>query len=806
MNDLRFAFRQLAKAPGFTGVAVLALALGIATATTMFTFYSALMVRPFPFLKDEATLVTLRTYDTRNPTSRWEFSLPDFRDVRRESKTLSGALTTMNRTYILTGGDRPERVLGSWITVDAFQTLGVQPHLGRLFRPEEEIPGASQVALLGYGFWKRSFGGRPDIVGESVVLNQERVTVIGVMPEGFRFPEYSDVWQPFPLPTAEKPEYRGSHGQQVWARLRPGATLEQARAELDTLGARLSAEHPTTNAHKSFWAQPLRESATGELALSMNAMLGCTVAVLLIACANVANLLLARASVRSRELALRAALGATRGRLVRQVLTESLALGALGGLAGFVFTFWQLDFVLGFIPVEMPFWLRFDTDWRVMAFAVAATLGACVVFGLFPALQISQPNLVTELKEGGRGGTEGRPAQRLRSALVVAQLALTLVLLVVAGLMVRSFLKLRSLETGIDPRGVFTFRVGLPPTMISDEAVTRDFFDKVEAQLRAMPGVEHVGFISYAPVSNNANHNSFAVEGRPTPRTNTEAPQGLLRAASPGTFAALRIPLQRGRLFGPHDTKDKPRVAVVDERFAAQHFPGEDPVGRRVSFNLLDTGKDREWTEIVGIVGNVRQRPARTDEPGGIWVPFAQTGGNFMTAMLRVQGDPASYAEPAQAAVLAVRPDIPIYNTDAMTKIVSDAFWRERFFGGLFASFAGIALFLAAIGIYGVMAYSVAQRTQEIGVRMALGAPPAAVIRMVLRQGLVLVGLGLALGFAGAWVVAQLLARLLTGIEPHDPPTFLAVPLLLATVALAACWFPSRRATRVDPLVALRSE
>jgi putative ABC transport system permease protein len=501
----------------------------------------------------------------------------------------------------------------------------------------------------------------------------------------------------------------------------------------------------------------------------------------------------------------RAALGAGRGRIIRQMLTESLLLGALGGLVGWVLTFWETDFILSFIPVDIPFWIRFELDWRVFAFALVATVGSSVVFGLFPALQASRTELAHELKDGARGGTGSGRSHRIRSALVVTQLALTLVLLVVAGLMMRSFLHLQNVDPGIDPRGVFTFRTGIPPTIEKDEKVALKFFEAAEQRVREIPGVENAGFLSYLPLSNQNNNSSFAVEGRPEPQPGNR-PFATVRCATPGVFPTLRIPLRQGRLIDERDRAETPGIILVDELFARKFFPNAEAVGRRISMGGPEEGKKRTWHTIVGVVGNIVQRPsARIAEPS-IWFAAAQKPDNFMSAVLRVQGDPLSYQRAAQDAIIAARSDIPIYYANALTTVAREAMWSQRFFGGLFASFAGIALFLAAIGIYGVMAYSVSQRTQEIGVRMALGAQPRTVVVMMLRQGLRLVGLGLAAGFACAWFAAQLLASVLYGISPHDPPTFTLVPLLLALVALLACYLPSRRATRIDPMVALRAE
>ncbi len=805
LQDLRYACRQLLQHPGFTFIAVLALALGVATSTTMFTFYNGLLVRPLPFIADEATLLRIQTYSLKEPGNLYELSIPDFLDLRREARTLSGALTAWNRTYLLAGNERPERALGNWITVDAFQTLGSRPALGRLFHPDESKPGAAPVVILGHSLWQRSYGGKSDIIGQTIMLNNIATTVVGVMPEGFAFPETTQLWQPFSDDQMSEEKHRSSHGWDMTARMAPGVTLEQVQTELDALGARLDRDHPLSNTGLRFRALPFREAETSGERLPVQLMFGATLAVLLIACGNVANLLLARSASRSREIAVRAALGASRGRIIRQVLTESLLLGSLGGIAGLLITFWEIDFTLSFVPVEIPFWIRFDVDWRVMAYAFAATIGSSLIFGLVPALQVSRPDLTHELKDGARGGTGSGRAKHFRSALVVAQLALALILLVVAGLMTRSFLHLQNADTGIDARGVFTFRTGIPPVIEKDPKVAMKFFENATQHLREIPGVESVGWVSYLPLSNSSNNSGFAVEGRPEPKPG-ERPFTLTRGASPGVFSVFRIPLRRGRLFDERDREGTPLVAVVSETFAKKFFPNEDPIGRRVSFGGPEDGDKRTWLTIVGVVGDVLQRPGARVPVPALWSPVAQDEANFLTAVMRVQGDPATYQRAAQDAIIAARSDIPLYQPMPMTKVASDALWAQRFFGGLFVSFGALALFLAALGIYGVMAYSVSQRTQEIGVRMALGADARTVVAMMLHQGLRLVVCGLGLGFVGAWFAATLLTSLLYGVHPHDPPTFALVPLLLAIVALLACWLPARRATLVDPLVALRSE
>ena len=803
LADLRFAFRLLAKAPGFAFVAIVTLGLGIATATTMFTFYNAVLVRPIPFIADEDTVVRVRAYNDHRGDGEMNFSQPDFLDVRQETKTLDGMLLVQNRTYILGTGERPDRVLGAWITAGAFTTLGVRPILGRDFRPEEDKPDSAPVAILGYSVWKKNFGGRDDVIGEKAILNGEPVTIIGVMPEGFRFEELNDLWMPFRYDPVE--QKRGSHGWPVYARLKPGVTLGQAQVELATIAARLAQTYPITNDGVGFRAVPLREHSAKEAKLAFQILLGAVIFVLLIACANVANLLLSRGASRGRELAVRAALGAGRFRLVRQLLTESLLLGAAGGLLGIVFSFWGIDLVLGLIPVELPFWLKFELDWRVLAFTSAASLGSALLFGLLPALHHSRPDLAAGLKDGARGSTSAE-SHRVRSALVVFQLAMSLALLVGAGLMMRSFIHLLHGNPGMDPENVLTFRTGLPPTQFKDKVATRRFFATLRRNLAALPGVEAAGFVTYTPSSNSSDTRNFYVEGRPVPKSSNVADMAIHRSATVGALEAMRIPLLRGRLFTEVDNAEAPRVMLIDQAFADRFFPRGDALGQRVTFD--DPQKPIEtWHTIVGIVGVARQDPANREPERVYWTALPQEEENFMTAVVRVAGgDPLSFKGAAQDAVIATQPGIPIYWVKSLRQIVDEAVWHERFFGELFAAAAAVALFLAAIGIYGVMAYNVAQRTQEIGVRIALGAPPDSVVSMMLHAGVRLIAAGLALGFVFAWFAALALESQLYGVSPHDPPTFALVPLLLAAVGLLACYVPSRRATLISPLAALRAE
>jgi putative ABC transport system permease protein len=802
LHDLRYALRLLYKQPGFTLVAVLALGFGIGLSTAIFNAFSAMMLRPFPHIVDEDRLVFLNSQQLSNPDNIYELSLPDFLDIRSQSKTLEGVTTVVNRTMIFSGGTVPERVLGASIAADGFAMLGAKPIRGRLFLPEEGEAKAAPVAILSHALWQRRFGGRDDVIGRVETINFAQVTIIGVMPAGFGFPDRHEMWMPAIFETTEAA--RSSHSYPGWARLRPGVTIDEARAELSTLAARLALEHKVSNDGKTFLPRPVREEATQDVAVLMRLMLGATIFVLLIACANVANLLLARSAARSHEIAIRVAVGATRGRIVRQVMTESLMLGLLGGGFGLLVGTWANSLLLAAVPqVELSFWMNFEFDWRVFNFAAFAAVLSSVVFGLFPALQVSRCTAL-EIREGGRAATGSRRASFIRQGLVVAQVALSAILLIGAGLFVRSYLKLQATEPGYDPQGVITFRVGLPPTQFKDKEVIRQFFDRLTPRLAELPGVEAVGATMMLPGQGN-NQNSFLIEGRPEPKTVRESDHATMQIVAPGYFGAMGIPLRRGRVFTPTDTRTSPRVLVIDQKFAERWFGAEDPIGKRLTFDF-DPAKPREWFTIVGIIGNVPQQLDQNYERGSYYQDFEQSDLNFVNYAVRFSSNPATYGPVLQKAVSSVMADIPIYNVHTMSHLHQLAYWERGFFGKVFSVFGLGALFLAALGVYGVMAYNVSQRTPEIGVRMALGATEGDILRLVSRQGLWLIGLGLACGLLGALGVTRFMASLLYGISPSDPPTYFALTIVLALVGFLACWLPARRAASVDPMVALRAE
>lgn len=800
LHDLRFAFRLLLKNPGTTLGAIIALGFGIGLSTAIFNAFSAVMLRPFPHIQDEHRLVFVNSHALNQPDGYYELSMPDFLDLREQAQTLTGLTTATGKTVILGEGDTPERLMGADISAEAFTMLGVRPVRGRVFTPADVEPDAPATAILSYAVWQRRFGGSDDVIGRTENMNGKPTTIIGVLPAGFGFPDNHEIWTP--IIYKSDPTERGSHNFSGWARLRDGVTLDEARAEVAAIGARLALEHRTTNEGKGFALRLVREEAVEDTALFMHLMLGAAIFVLLIACANVANLLLAKAAGRSHEIAIRVSVGATRPRIIRQVLTESLLLGLLGGGLGLLVGVWANSLILGAVPdVEIPFWMSFDFDWRVFGFAAAAAMVSSLLFGLFPALQAGRSTAL-EIKEGSRGSTGGRRSRALHQALVISQVALSTVLLIGAGLFVRSFLKLQATPSGYDAAGLITFRVGLPPGQFPDAAENRRFFEQVNARLAEVPGVVSVGSTSQLPSAGN-NSNSFLFEGQDFPRNLHESTQTTARTVSPDYFSTMRIPVLRGRGFAATDTRDTPRVAVVDQQFVDRWCNGENPIGKRVRFGFSPEDTIR-WMTIVGVVGNVPSRIDRPYERGALYQLTEQGDHNFISYVVRVNGDPTTYGPALQRAVIAAKPGIPIYNVMTQSRIESLAYWNRRFFGQIFSAFGAGALFLAALGVYGVMAYNVAQRVPEIGVRMALGATEGDVLRLVGRQGLAIVATGLVLGLVAALALTRLMAALLFGVSPSDPPTYFTLTTVLAGVGLLACWLPARRAARINPLDAIR--
>jgi len=802
-RDLTYAVRMLIKTPAFAIIAILAVALGIGASTVSFSIVNAVLLRPFPLMQNQERLVFLTQFFTKTAENDNGMSFPDYLEIKKQATTLEGFGAWQEATFIITNGEKPDRFLGAHMSAETFSFLGVQPIMGRQFRPEEDNLNAPPVALLGYHVWQNLFGADPAIVGREVPINGRQVTVIGVMPKGWRFPEECDIWMPLQMDEKDNP--RGNYFLASVGLLKPGVSIQKARAELEAIAGRIAAEHPATNTGCSIRIKTFREEMVEEAKTLTLLIMGAVIFVHLIACANVANLLLARAATRTKEVAIRCALGASRAQIVRGLLTESLVLGFAGSVLGLLFAVWGIDLMVKAIPVEIPFWITFELDWRVFAFALGTGVLSSVVFGLVPALQASKPQLVDSLKEGGRSGAAGAKGQRVRNGLVVAEVALALILLIGAGLMLRSFMAIQNSDLGIDPKKTLTFRVGLPPVQYPDKQVAGRFFEQLIPKLAGISGVEAAGATTSLPASGNIGTDAVVLKGDEEPKQLQDSRQARTATITPGYLQATRISLLRGRDFTAADNKDAPRVALIDERAANIWSPNQDPIGQQVR-GYERTGEPAEWATIIGVVRHViyDQRDKKRILPM-VYTAAYQKPESFMSVTVRTMSDPKSFVNVAREAVLSVNKDIPIYRVFTMEEVVAESFWEKKFFGKMFAIFAALALFLAAIGLYGVMAYSVRQRTQEIGVRMALGAQAADVLRLVTGQGLRLIVIGLVIGFVGSYFLTKLMASSIE-VSAHDPLSFAIVGMLLFTVGLIACYIPARWAMRLNPLEALRHE
>ena len=818
MTDLRYAIRVLAKSPGFTAVALLTLALGIGANSAIFSVVNAILLRPLPYA-DSGRLVWLSERGPNFPTM--SISYPNFSDWRAQQTVFENIGVYNWGSYNLTGKGEPCRLTGVRISADSFSALRAQPALGRLFNNEEDKPGAPSVVVLSQALWRGRFGGDPGILKQSLTLDGRPYAVIGVMPARFAFPGRADFWLPVgPLSSEESWKSRGNHpGLLGVARLKPGVTLEQARAEMETIAVRLEQQYPDSNKNNRVRIEPLLDNYVNDVRPALWTLLGAVALVLLIACANVANLLLARAAARQKEMAVRAALGAGRWRIARQLLTESVLLAVGGGALGLLLAWGGVRVILAMSRDALPRAAEVGLDSGVLAFTAAVAVLTGLLFGLAPAWQASQLDLQNTLKDTTRGTTGGRA--RLRQGLVVGEVALTLMMLAGAGLLLRSFHRLQHVNPGYSLERVLSFRLDLPERKYETEESQIIFYRSLVEKLRALPGVQAVSVTSRLPLGGNDWQTSFVIEGRPEPPPH-ERPSMEVHLVSPDYFRAMNIPLLRGRPFTDQDDRAHLRgrdlsgftrgerwmsgmnAIVVDEEFARRHWPKEEAIGKRVR---LPWGEKGPVLTVVGVVGRVKLN--RLSEEGGFvqaYLPFLQAPSQGMAVVMKTTLAPETLMAAARQQVQALDPEQPIYDARTLAEMRDNAIAPQRLNLILLGVFAGIALVLALIGLYGVLAYAVAQRHREIGVRMALGAQRRDVLQLVVGQGMRLVLVGVGLGLIGALALTRLLRGLLFGVGPNDPLTLAATPMLLALTALLACWMPASRASRVDPMEALRYE
>jgi putative ABC transport system permease protein len=799
-QDLRFGARMIKKNPGLAALAMLAIALGIGAATTIFSSADAMMLRPFSF-PNQSRLAVLFERKLEIGITRASVSPGNVIEWRAQSETLQEVVAMRSRDYTLRSDGPPERYTGYGVSASFFDALGVKAQLGRTFQQGEDEPGRAQVAVLRHAFWQKRFGGNPQIVGKQILLDDKPFEVIGVMPEDFEFPYGGgELWTPFVFEPRMKQEHN-NHYLNVLALLKPGVTADQANAELDQMARRIEQQYPEGEAGHSAIAVDLNEWYTRGVRVGMPAMFGSAIFMLLIACSNVANLLLVRASARHKEIAVRLALGASRWRLIRQLLTESVMLSLAGGALGVAIARWSLDALAGGFPAGMskhiPGSGHLGLNYRVLAFATVISILTGVLFGLVPALQATRTDLNHALKEGGGKGTSGK-GNRMRNALVVAELALSMVLLIGAGLMVRSFIHILNTDLGVKPAGVVTMSLALPREKYSEAQQRRDFFEQLLEGITALPGVADAGAASSLPMSGVGDGNSFEIVGQPASERGKE-PHTEYRIATPGYFAAIGTQLHRGRLFSARDSAQAPGVALANEAFAAQFFKGVEAIGQRIT---LGSDKDKQM-EIIGVVANVMNDDLDNMAKPCLYLPFAQNPIGRMSLIIRASGEiiPA-----VREKLAAMDESLPLAEIKTMTELIDERRTAKELMMWMLVIFGMAALAMAAVGTYAVMAYSVAERTHEFGVRIALGAQRSDILTLVLRRGLRLAAVGVALGLVGAVALTRALARLLYGVAATDPITFVGISLMLALVAIAACYIPARRATRVDPIEALRYE
>jgi putative ABC transport system permease protein len=797
-RDMKFSLRMLVKNPGFTLVAVIALALGIGANTAIFSVVNTVLLRPLPFHDPDALIMIREMKLPEFP----EFSVApgNYLDWKKQNTVFEQIIAFRGATYNLVGIGEPERLRGALVSAGTFNLLGVHPLVGRGFAPEEDQPGRDTEVLLSEGLWQRRFGSSPNIVGQQLNLSGRSYTVIGIMPASFQFPgPNAEVWAPLAF-NAEQSQEHGGHYVGAIGRLKPNVSLKAASTEMKSIAQRMEKTYPESNTGWSVKLTPLLDYAVTQIRPVLLVLMAAVALVLLIACANVANLLLARATAREKEIAIRGALGASRARVIRQLLTESAILAVIGAVVGVFLAWIGLKTLLALAPEGLPRMQHVHIDARALLFTVGITLSTGLIFGMFPAIQIIRTSLSETLKEGGRSSGAAAHTHRVRNLLVVAEVAIAMVLLVGAGLLIKSFVRLMGVDPGFDPRHAIAVGLTLPQAKYPKPEQQAAFCSQLLQKVSTLPGVVAVGVSHVLPMQDDFIL-TFDIKGRP-PAKPGEEPSANYYAVTTNYFKAMGIPLLRGRTFTDRDVKDAPRVALISDSFARRYFPNEDPVGRWIS---MTNGRE-SYSEIVGIVGDVKQYGLAAPTPAQMYEPFPQDSFRFMNIILRTANDPVAMSGAMRSQVRAVDPEQPVSSIITLDRVVADTVARARFSVILLAVFSAIALVLSAVGIYGVMAYAVTQRTHEMGIRLALGAEPTDVMKLVVLHGMAINSIGLGIGLAAALALTRLLSSLLFGVKAYDPLTFIGIALLVTLVSLLACYVPARRAMRVDPIVALHYE
>jgi putative ABC transport system permease protein len=801
-QDLRFGARMLLKQPGFTSIAALTLSLGVGANTAIFSMVNALLLRPLPYVESERLVLLAEKSRTGG---RLDASYPNFVDWRAQAHSFEGMAASHPRSFILTGEDRAARIRGRSVNWNFFQLLGVQPQRGRLFAEADDRYGAARTVIVSHGFWQGRLGGDANIIGKTMRLTGEAYTVIGALPPGFEYFGAADVYAPLNLFVSPDSGFvnRGSSASSfnAVARLKPGVTLQQANSEMDALGRQLAREYPNVNEGKSAMAERLQDVMSEGVRRSLWVLLGAVGFILLIACINVANLLLVRAAERQKELAVRLALGAGRGRIVRQLLSESLLLAALGAACGVLLGRWMLAGLLTLAPPDIPGLSRVGLDNAALLFALGLAALTSLLFGLAPAFQASQTDIQTTLKDGGRL-TTGATRPSARNALLIAEVSLSLVLLAGAGLLVRSMYNLLRVDLGFNADNLLTMRLSLAGGKY-DPQKSRVFYDECLARAQALPGAQSAALAHSLPIQGTNWSGEFVAADKPA-HSRADLPESDYLRVSANYFETMGIRLLRGRLFTTADTPESAPVIIINETLARRIWPGEDPLGKRVKQGSPE--EDSPWREVIGVVNDVKMNGVDLPTTMQTYLPFSQMPGESVGLVVRAERDPTALASAVEQAIHAIDKDLPVYSIFTMDQLLGNSLAQRRLTLILLASFAALALLLAAVGIYGAIAYTVRQRTNELGIRMALGAQSGDVLKLILGQGLKLALIGVALGLVAAFALTRWIESLLFEVRPTDPLTFSLIAVVLLSVALVACWVPARRATQVDPLLALRGE